>query len=82
MANITSVVKKCCNCGCESSFDLFIDDTEYGPRDLDFRPAPTKRAEIDFVIERCPKCNYVSKDIEKPIDFDASWINLVISFSS
>ena len=74
MANITSVVKKCCNCGCESEFDSFFDDVEYSLPDLDFRPAQTKRQEIDFGIERCPKCNYVAVDISIKRDIDSSFL--------
>lgn len=63
MANITTALKKCMHCGFESEFDLYFDDVEYGLPDLDFRPSQTKRQEIDFGIERCPKCNYVARDI-------------------
>lgn len=75
MANVTRVIKKCINCGCENDFDLFVDTEEYGLPDLDSRPSMPRRGEIDFLIQRCPNCNYASIDIEKEKDFDKEILN-------
>lgn len=70
MTNVVSVLKKCMHCGCETSFDVMEDVTEYGPPDLDTRPSETKRSTINFGVQRCPNCHYASDDISQLVPFD------------
>ena len=56
------IIKKCAVCGFENEIDYMEPVEELGLRDLDTRPAQLKRHEIRFLVHRCSKCGYASRD--------------------
>lgn len=70
MTSVINVEKKCMHCGEKTSFDVVVSKSEFGPQDLDTRPIGSARENLNFEIERCPKCNYTAPDIAEAVPFD------------
>src|SRR5450759_448182 len=53
----------CAVCGAASEQTGVLSTSTFGPPDLDGRPAPLKRATIEWAIHRCPNCGYCSPNL-------------------
>jgi len=69
MTTIQKRTFKCTVCGIEERYNIVFSSSTLGSPDLDLRPAEMKRSTMEFWIQECPKCGYVSKTVsEDPIN--------------
>ncbi|UTH47597.1 hypothetical protein KBW81_12865 [Loktanella salsilacus] len=54
----------CALCSQVTPQNVILSTNSYGWPDLDLRPAEMERSTLEFWVQRCSKCGYVSKDIE------------------
>lgn len=69
----------CAVCGHTFKGQILSSTNTLGPPDLDLRPAEMARSTLGKEITICPKCHYVSYDIEEPVSEDIK--TLVLSDS-
>lgn len=72
MTTIHEEIKSCMHCGEKNKFIVLGSTSSFGLPDLDTRPVQLARQTIQYGVQRCPKCNYASNDIEEKLEFDDS----------
>lgn len=75
MATIISYSVKCGLCGTSSLQKLLSAYSEFGPSDLDGRPASTYRKSMRYWVAECPYCGYVSCGLNQPCKFDKTTLH-------
>ena len=76
MTTIQKRTFKCAVCGTEERYNIVFSSSTLGSPDLDLRPAEMKRSTMEFWIQECPKCGYVSKTVsEDPINVTYEWLH-------
>ena len=71
---MTTFSERRATCGvCNELSDQMIltSTSSFGAPDLDLRPAPMKRGTMEFWVQCCPHCDYVSSDLEEVENLDA-----------
>ena len=63
MTNMFPKEVACGICGGTVVINVIISYSTFGSADLDSRPPPMERDLIPFWVNRCPHCNYCSRDI-------------------
>ena len=65
MTQVGIITKKCAVCGKEHEYPILISTNSFGSPDLDLRRPGMERDTMDYWIEECPECHYVSSDISE-----------------
>ena len=55
---------KCAVCGCKHTYLVIGSTNSFGYADLDFRPAEMQRSTMEYWLQECPECGYVSSSVE------------------
>lgn len=61
--------RKCFVCGNVSRYTVMASTSEWGDRDLDFRPSEPRRSSMWLWVQECPGCGYVSSDVSRGVPF-------------
>lgn len=81
MTTIREREMTCAVCGHTFTGQVLSSTNTLGPPDLDLRPAEMARSTLGKEISVCPKCHYVSQDIEEPVSEDIrSFVILDLEF--
>ncbi|MBO4868383.1 MAG: hypothetical protein J5585_01590 [Clostridia bacterium] len=64
MPTFATARMKCAVCGKESAHRVIYSTNCFGSSDLDTRPPEMKRSTMDFWVQECPKCGFVSGRID------------------
>lgn len=75
---MTMIIKqkyKCAICGTTNEFGFVVSTNSFGSPDLDLRPAGMARFILDYQIQECPNCGYVSTTISDTSSVTSDWLN-------
>ena len=65
---------KCAICGTITEFKFVVSTNSFGTPDLDLRPAGMARFILDYQIQECPNCGYVSTTITDTGSVTTDWL--------
>lgn len=74
MTTIAQITHKCSVCGTVSEFTALASSNQMGSPDLDLRPAPMERYTMEYWLEECPNCGYISDQVSDPCDIDIEFL--------
>ena len=69
MTTASRIKKECYVCGLISEYPVLKSTSEFGYRDLDFRPAEPRRSSMVYWVEEYPDCGYVASDVSRAVPF-------------
>lgn len=64
MTTFFTATQTCAVCGASVSCAMLGSSSAFGSPDLDLRPAEMQRSTMSVWLQECPRCRYVSEDIE------------------
>ena len=72
MTTLVDAEIACAVCGTKSTQHEISSTNQFGHMDLDTRPPEMRRSTMEFWVQECPKCGYVSENLQKkaPIERD------------
>lgn len=70
-----NIERMCAICGKMSEQMVLASTNRFGPPDLDLRPPEMERSTMDWWIEECPHCGYVSPDLSEKTAITKEWLN-------
>lgn len=68
------IKRRCFVCGKESTQTVLASSNTFGPSDLDMRPPSMLRETMDWWLEECPHCGYVSKSLNDITRVTREWL--------
>lgn len=74
MSRIEHVTVKCSVCGNRMKQVVLCSSNQMGAPDLDLRPAPMMRDTMNWWVQECTHCGYVSGSIEDKSPVSAEWL--------
>ncbi len=74
MTTFMPVEKRCAICKAKATYMEVASTITFRSPDLDLRPSELQRSTMDSWIQECPKCGYVSYDIENKTKIKIDWL--------
>ena len=62
----------CAECGTTNTIHVITSISSFGLMDLDTRPAPPARYNIQYQLQVCGQCRYAADDLTRPLKSDAA----------
>ena len=79
MSQMIRKTKTCVICGKEGTYPVLMSTNEFGPCDLDLRPAEMRRSTMPTWIEECDSCGFVSGNVSKlPAGVDEDTVKAIL----
>ena len=75
MTTISEAGVTCSVCGTISKHRKISSTNEFGHMDLDTRPPEMRRSTMEYWVQECPMCGYVSGDLEEKTQIDRDFLS-------
>lgn len=74
MTTMATVECVCSVCGAKNEYWVLASTNAFGSSDLDLRPPEMQRSTMDYWVQECPECGYVSEEVSDESSVTKEWL--------